>query len=160
MRKLWTCNDWSRFVDTTSRQGIRLRFDPKVHPEVRRALKEFVRWLRTYYVFPIRVPVYLKASETITTFTTRETASASFFAPYDKTVEPYIRIAVGDYEALCRERGQDNALAAILHSLAHELSHYYQWLKDYEWNPSKNEKQARYYAREIILDYAETREHP
>jgi hypothetical protein len=30
------------------------------------------------------------------------------------------------------ERGQDNALAAILGSTAHELGHYYQWLDDQE----------------------------
>ena len=44
------------------RGGIRLRFDPGVDPEVRRALMQFVRWLQTQYAFPVRVPVYVRAA--------------------------------------------------------------------------------------------------
>lgn len=51
---------------------------------------------------------------------------------------------------MLRERGKDNALAAILHSIAHELSHYYQWLKKYEYNEKRMERQAKYYAKELI----------
>lgn len=87
-------------------------------------------------------------------------ASALFFWPYDRKEEPYIKVAVGDYQEMLRERGKDNALAAILHSIAHELSHYYQWLKKYEYNEKRMERQAKYYAKELIYDYAETREHP
>lgn len=56
--------------------------------------------------------------------------------------------------------GKDNALAAMLHSITHELSHYYQRLKDMEINSEKDERQALYYATVIVRDYAETREHP
>ncbi|MFS0605303.1 hypothetical protein [Peribacillus frigoritolerans] len=49
-----------------------------------------------------------------------------FFAPYDKTVEPYIRIATGDYEESVSERGKNDALWAILSSMAHEIIHYQQ----------------------------------
>ncbi|WP_157831116.1 MULTISPECIES: hypothetical protein [Bacillaceae] len=51
--------------------------------------------------FPIRVVV---TDSQLKTRDTRELASATFFAPYDKTVEPYIRIATGDYEELVSER--------------------------------------------------------
>ena len=95
-----------------------------------------------------------------------------FFGPIDLHEEPYIRIAVGDYEDLLRERfhgdiqeGKDNALAAILCSIAHELSHYFQWIKDQEaWceleDHTKYERQAAYYAREIVRDYADVVDHP
>ncbi|MCB6415509.1 hypothetical protein LI221_10615 [Faecalimonas umbilicata] len=56
--------------------------------------------------------------------------------------------------------GKDNALAGILHSITHELSHYYQWIKDYDIDIEKSERQAKYYATVIVEDYAETREHP
>lgn len=68
--------------------------------------------------FLIRVVVYLKADYQLKT--RRELASATFFfAPYDKTVEPYIRIATGDYEELVSERGKNDALWTILSSMAH-----------------------------------------
>ena len=117
--------------------------------------------MRKEYEFPIRVPIYFKNTLFLHTLS-GEVASASFFAPYDKSVEPYIRIAVGDYYDLLAKWGKDDALAAILSSMIHELSHYFQWLKDdYNiGNDQKLEKQAKYYVREILLDYAETREHP
>lgn len=83
-----------------------------------------------------------------------------FFGPYDKTEEPYIKVSVGDYEERLRRFGKDNALAGNLQSMAHELSHYFQWLKDLDFCEEREERQAKYYAVEILHDYAETREHP
>ena len=159
MRKLWECDDWSKYIPSGSRKGLRLRFDSGVDCEVRRACKDFVAWLRTLYEFPIRIPIYFKASKNIMS-RSDEYVSASFFGPYDKSVEPYIRISVGDYPDLLCERGKDDALASILHSIAHELSHYYQWIKDSDLSEEKLERQAQYYASEILLDYADTRAHP
>lgn len=161
MRKLWICDDWSQYLDLSCRKGLRLRFDKGIDLEVHRACLEFAVWLRKNYEFPMRVPIYLKNKPFLRTLS-GEIASATFFAPYDNAVEPYIRIAVGDYYDLLEERGKDDALATILGSMAHELSHYYQWLKNYSdsWDSKKLERQAKYYSREIILDYAETREHP
>ena len=141
------------------RRGVRLRFDKDVDEEVRRACKEYVYWLRTQYVFPIRVPIYLKAAKYVIT-STGEKVSAIFYEPYDKSFEPRIKIAVGDYQDLLEEVGKDTALAAILRSITHELSHYYQWIKECDLDMEKYERQAKYYALEIVYDYAETREHP
>lgn len=162
MRKLWTCADWNMYVAPNCRAGIRLRIDPGTDPEVRRACKEFVQWMRSYYIFPMRVPIYLKNREYVVS-RSGEQCSAIFFEPFEKNVEPYIRISVGDYPMLLENWGKDNALAAILHSIAHELTHYFQWLKAEntgETRQKAREKQARYYADMILIDYAETRDHP
>jgi len=58
-----------------------------------------------------------------------DTASASFVSPLDRNEEPYIRIATGDYPALKRECGRDDALAAFINSLSHEIVHYRQWVE-------------------------------
>lgn len=91
--------------------------------EVRGAGICFAKWLRTNYEFPILVPVYLLPSAYVTTMH-GDKVSASFFAPWDLKVEPYIRIATGDYHDLLAAHGRDNALAAYLNSLAHEVIHY------------------------------------
>ena len=71
------------------------------------------------------------------------------FAPYDHSLEPYVRIAVGDYIFLV-----ENAERwTLLECLAHELTHYYQWLAEWEMNNVLEEKQARYCARQVVRRY-------
>jgi hypothetical protein len=90
------------------------------HPEVRRALNRYARWLRKSYAFPIRVPVYLFPGRTIVT-RDRSSVVASFFAPFDRGVEPLIRMSTGDYPELKRLRERDDALAPFIVSLSHEV---------------------------------------
>ncbi|WP_234288932.1 hypothetical protein [Listeria ivanovii] len=113
------------------RTGTRLKIERTVHPDLKRAFIEYAKWIRMEYDFPIRVPVYVKARETITT-SNKEEVSASFFAPFCKEDEPYIRIATGDYEKLVAEVGREDAIFATLNSLSHELQHYYQWIDEEE----------------------------
>jgi hypothetical protein len=105
--------------------GLRVR-GHRGHPEVRRAVVRFARWLRSVRPFPTNLPIYLLSRERVRTLDGR-LATASFFAPLSPASAPYIRIATGDYPQLKRTRGRDNALAAYLCSVAHELVHYDQW---------------------------------
>ena len=147
------------YDDKNVRSGLRLKCDKGINCEVRRACKEFFKWLRTKYYFPIRVPVYLKCRSKITSID-GDTAFGTFFAPDDYLVEPYIRIATGDYNELLKERGQDDALAAILHTVSHELAHYFQWINRIQLTETGYERQANYYATLLLDEYAETRSHP
>lgn len=136
------------------RHGIRI-CGSRGHPVVRRALIHFAKWLRQNIEFPIRVPVYLQPGATLTTIE-GEVATASFFAPSDRAVEPYIRIATGDYPELQRELGRDNALACFLYSLAHEVLHYRQWVEMGDtWEKGVTAKASR-----LVDRYAKTRAHP
>ena len=99
---IWTLDKWRKFYDLSDpkhRSGMRLRFDRNVGPEVKRACKEFAAWLRKQYFFPIRVPVYIKFGEKIRA-NDGEMASATCLIPESKQMEPYIRIATGDYYTL------------------------------------------------------------
>ena len=136
------------------RTGIRI-VGHRGHPEVKDALIRFAKWLRKNYEFPIRVPVYLRPERELTNMH-GEKCSASFFAPWDNTVEPYIRIATGDYQDEKLKHGRDNALASFLVSLAHEIIHYQQWLKDNEFH----ERGVAVKALNIVDKYAFTVDHP
>jgi len=156
---IWTIEKWIDYLDYDAQQyrtGLRLKSDKNVDPEVRRACKEFCKWLRTEYFFPVRIPIYLKGKKQIKAMD-GEFVSATFFGPYDLKSEPYIRVSTGDYEELLDQRGRDNALVAILHSIAHELTHYFQWINGIELTPVGEERQATMYARYILDEYAETR---
>ncbi len=157
---LWLMNKWIKRYDTSRiRHGMRLRCDKNINPEVKRACKEFCKWLRTEYEFPVRIPIYLKNSSMIRAMD-GEMVSATFFGPFDKYQEPYIRVAVGDYEELLEKKKKDNILASYICSIAHELTHYYQWINGVELTSIGEERQANRYANLILNEYAETREHP
>lgn len=137
------------------RAGLRLRCSNGVNSEVRRACLVFCKWLRKERDFPIRVVVYLKKDDRIKNMDGKLVV-ATFFAPYDKTNEPYIRIATGDYNELLKERGKDNALVAYLRSIAHEVVHYKQWLKGVNFDEQKANRESK----SLIRKYAQTRLHP
>ena len=109
------------------REGLRI-IGQRGNPTVRGALVRYARWLRQNYEFPIRVPEYLLREERFDTIE-GVTAVSSFVAPFDRKVEPFIRIGTGDYAALRRQRGRDNALASFIVSLSHEVIHYWQWIE-------------------------------
>jgi len=82
-----------------------------------------------------------------------ESVSASFFAPHDRNVEPFIRIATGDFPSLQRHHGRDNALGAFIVSMSHELIHYWQWVETGETSEAGVGKKAvammRQYAQSV-----------
>ena len=122
---------------------------------MRKAVIRFACWLRTQFDFPIRCPVYLHPNEVIRTIDGK-TGCASFFGPFDRSEEPYIKIATGDYPQLRRERGRDDALAAFLHSFAHEVIHYQQWIT----TGDHHERGVDRKAAGLVDRYAETTDHP
>lgn len=163
MWHIWTIDDWEKNIDLTReghRTGLRLRFDKDIDSEVRRACKEFAVFLRREYFFPIRVVVYIKNVKKLTAMD-GDKVYGTFWSMYDDyNIEPHIRVAAGDYTDLCHKWGKDSALTAILSTIAHELTHYFQWINALKLTPIGQERQATNYARYILDEYAETREHP
>jgi hypothetical protein len=104
------------------RSGLRIRC-LGINEEVRTAILNFACFLRQQVHFPIRVVVYVRKDELVKNIY-GELVYGTFFAPYDKLVEPYIRLATGDFYKLKDELGRDDALAAILHTFAHVVVHY------------------------------------
>jgi hypothetical protein len=159
---IWTLNNWDKYFDLNNKNiygGLHLKFDKDVNIEAKRAFKEFCKWLRNEYYFPIRVIVYVKATYRIKALD-GEMVCATFFEPYDFNSKSYIRIASGDYNDLLEEHGKDNALAVLLSSLAHELTHYFQWINQVKLTEIGIERQAKSYANLIVDEYANTRDHP
>jgi len=149
---IWKSNNWESIVDVENlnyRSGLRLVFKKNINNEVKRASIEYANWLRKKYLFPIRIPIYFKASTHVKTQES-ELVSAKIFEPFDKTLESYISIATGDIVEKELNRGKDNALAGILGSITHELTHYFQWINDVNLTDKQAERQANYYRKKII----------
>lgn len=138
----------------TQRRGLRI-VGRNVHSEVKRACIKYAKWLRTQYVFPVRVPVYLYPKSFIKIDRGHE-ISATFFEPFKRDEEPYIRVATGDYRDFDHVKDRDDELATILCSISHELVHYFQWIKHGRTWERGVEKQAS----NMVDRYAETTDHP
>ena len=136
------------------RAGLRIR-GQRGHPQVRGALIRYARWLRRELEFPIRVPAYLLRATRVRTQDGRE-VPASIFLPWDRSVEPYIRIATGDYPRERRARGREDALAGFLCSLSHEVIHYRQWVE----TGGSWERGVAVRARMMVARYAQTTDRP
>lgn len=157
---VWNMVYWKRFYKQEDiRSGLRLHCDKTLDSQVKRACKEFCAWLRANYTFPLRVNIYLKDSDRIRA-SDGELVYGIWYKPYDKYKEPYIKIAAGDFNKLLKERGRDNALASYLFDIAHELTHYFQWINSLKLKEEAEESQAERYSRMIVYDYAEVKEHP
>lgn len=157
MAYLWCLNKWQKNIDMTAdghKQGLRMRYERKVDPIVREHLDQFAKWLRREFEFPLRVNVYVKAAERIRA-RDGDMVVGTIWRPADYRESPYIRLATGDYPALVEEMGRDRALLAILHTFAHEITHYYQHINGLTLTDRGEERQARSYADDIMLEYIE-----
>lgn len=145
----WKSNRYKKiYNDADIRTGIAFRFEKGVHADIKTLFIDFAKWLRNNFNFPIRVAVYIKSSETVTLRNGNIAwGSFKYFGTYD---EPYIRIPTGDYLQQAESVGKEEAAYAILSSLVHELTHYFQWINQLEQTDRSSEWQANYYRYRII----------
>ena len=156
-RKLWSVESRVTHDDHDDlKKKLTLRFQKDIDPTIRTLYMDFARWIRKNYCFPKSISVFFYNEETVKT-SSGDYVSAFFWGPYDRMEKPYIKIATGDYNRVLREYDGNNSTTMIrfLQTMAHELSHYYQWLQS-DWEEKSNqqiEKQARYYAKAVVYDY-------
>lgn len=157
---LWDRTDWTEFYGNADvRRGLRVRYEHGIDTDLKESIKRFILWIRRNYYFPFRVVIYIKSSEFITA-KDGDLVSGTCFLPYNRFEEPYIRVATGEYSKDLAIYGRDNSIAGVLGTIAHELTHYYQWINGVD-KPIRNlELQAYICSSIIIRKYAETTEHP
>lgn len=159
MRQIWKLNDWRSRpeIHDGRRAGLRCRIDREVDPRLRRACLDFCKWLRREYLFPVRVRVYIRSDRRIRA-KNGERVCGTFWWPYDICEEPYVRIAAGDFAELCRRKGEEEAVREILLCIAHELTHYYQWLNDLKLTERGEERQASMQSKLVVNAYLSQRQ--
>ena len=148
---IWTIERWQRVLPEDCRKGLRTRFDQDISLEIKEYCRLMCRWLQYYWEYPMRIPIYFKNKEFLEA-SDGDKCYAIFFAPYNHSQEPYIKIAVGDYEARVKKWGKEKAIANSLLDIPHELTHYFQWINDIQLTDVGRERQANRYAR-TILEY-------
>lgn len=149
----WKCERWKKYYSGKERhKGLSVHYSHETDPMLKTFLSDFARWLRENYHFPVSVDVYVMSDAQICAMD-GDMVSATFFGPYDREDQPYIRIAAGDFYGLSAAYGRFSALCSTAASLAHELTHYYQWLNDLKLSVRTEEKQAEKYSEKIVYEY-------
>lgn len=150
---LWDSTRWKKFYDDKEvRTGLRMRFDKGISPEVKWPCHMFCEWVRDNYDFPIRLPIYFKASKQVKA-PDGTLVSGKCFLPTDRMEEPHISIATGDFEQVKASSSVENAIFAQLCSIAHEITYYYQWINDLELSEKRAERQAIQIGESMVNQY-------
>lgn len=147
-------NLWQRYLlsnkNADASQGLSLHFEKGIEPQFRTLCMQFAAWLRKHYSFPVHINIYIKDCEKIR-LVGGQMAYGGF--RYFENRPPYIRIPAR-VEPEVREAYEDMDIHyAILGSLAHELTHYYQWVAGSAQTEAVSERQANYFRFRIIEQF-------
>lgn len=154
---IWTIEKWTsnpHIIQEGRPRSLRLQFEQGVDRELRNACLKFAKWLRSEYCFPVRVRVYFKSRARIRAMD-GDSVCGTFMMPDDYRETPFARIATGDYRDLCEKYGEKQATFEILWCIAHELTHYFQWINGIKLTRIGEERQANRYGYYIVDEYIE-----
>lgn len=106
------------YSNSSNLHGLRIRVDKGIDELVRKEVLRFGCWLRKRYYFPIRINLHLFDENKFYSRDSKKTAIGLFFETDEKKRKfPVIWIAA---KQTCGLRG-------IILTIAHELTHYFQW---------------------------------
>ena len=145
MNDLW-------YIETKENNGIYLRFAKGVDIGLKKKIQAFCRWVRRNYVFPIKLNIFISDAPYIVNSQTGEKVSATIFLPDDRS-NPLARISTGNYLKDIERIDLFSADCNVLASIAHEITHYFQWWKADSPNAKLDESQARRKAKQIVYRY-------
>lgn len=152
--------DLWRVQEGRENSGIFLHIDREVPRNLRLAFMRFTNWIRAQYIFPVKVTVYIKSTAYILSRATGKSVAANIWMPYDLQKTACIKVSVGDFNELVRESDAFGATCSELCSLAHEITHYFQWQNGCDMDSAAavrvNEQQARRKARRMVQKYIDT----
>ncbi|MBU1093538.1 MAG: ImmA/IrrE family metallo-endopeptidase [Firmicutes bacterium] len=119
--------DKSKFLDSKM-QGLRIKYSLKPDIELKNYTSGFIKWLRFQYFFPIRCNIVIKPCPYFITGNDNKTRSHGDFYYYDDPIKkvPSIWISSGEYYT-SKEDSKFKQIKEILFTIAHELTHYFQW---------------------------------
>ena len=137
------------YKDSAKASGIRYRFydygdgfDLKHVEEI----KCFIAFLRKYYYFPIRLNILFCNATAFKHPIDHHTYYGAFYSMDDEKRRIYPRISIA------ANVGDKHSLQDICFTLAHEITHYYQWyfLEDNKRTDRSLEMEANKWAKYIL----------
>ena len=138
----------NEYIDSAKETGIRCAFPKGFNEVTKDEIKRFIKFIRANYYFPIRVKITF---DNKTHFVSQTDGHKYYGVFYDgdanQKTYPSIYIAAKHTER--------NSIDDILFSVAHELTHYYQWyfLEDEKRTDRSLEIEANKWTKYILYTY-------
>ena len=149
---IWTINKYSSFYESINSDcGLRCRYQVGINYDLKMIITTFITWIRERFVFPIRVNVYFKATPYIIA-QDGEKVNGTFWGPSDYTIKPFIKVSCGN-ENNTDSKSKLYSVLSVLETLAHEITHYYQWVNRLIKSERQIEYQAVWYSHRIVEEY-------
>lgn len=147
MKNIWIDKEFKKeYIGSAKQAGIRIKYDNEINLELICEYKEFIKWLRNKYYFPIRINVFFYDVYKFKSKKDGHTYYGVFFEGENnkKKIYPQIHLAA-----------KTNKVEDVLFGLIHELSHYFQWFfyEDNKRSDRSLEIEANKYAKYILFRY-------
>ena len=144
---MWINIIYKEKYQDSKKRGLRLRFEKSVDLDIRNQCISFCQWLRKNYYFPIRIYIYLYDNIYFINKVERGGKTCGLFFDGNELTKklPRIWIAVR----------QKAGIEGVLLTIAHELTHYYQWyfLETEERSSRSLEIEANRWAYFLLQEY-------
>ena len=125
-----------QYADSANATGIRDKFyeyDNVFDATVVTEINRFITFLRKHYYFPIRLNILFCNTQGFKHHLDNHTYYGAFYSMDDENRKIYPRISIA------ANVSENNSLQDILFTLAHEITHYYQW---YFWEEAQRTDQS------------------
>ena len=139
-----------QFMNYKESKGLLIKCSNEIDMRTRDICCEFGRWLRRNVNFPIRLTIYIKDSYKRKNKLEKE-FSASFVVPLNANDNPYIKVATCN-RGTNKSVNEHKVEVSILHSIAHEVTHYIQWINNLEFSENDAVKNSRKLVRMYFKD--------
>lgn len=113
-----------QYANSANATGIRYKFyeyDSFFDATVVKEINSFVAFLRKLYYFPIRLNILFCNTQGFKNPLDNHTYYGAFYSMEDEKRKIYPRISIA------ANVSENNSLKDIFFTLAHEITHYYQW---------------------------------
>ncbi|MBQ9124802.1 MAG: hypothetical protein IJY14_03830 [Acholeplasmatales bacterium] len=114
----------NEYKNSAKASGIRYRFytyEIELNKDTKCNIEQFISFLRKHYYFPIRLNILFCNTTCFKHNIDKHIYYGSFYSMDDEKKKTYPRISIA---AMVNKH---NSINDVLFTLAHEITHYYQW---------------------------------
>jgi hypothetical protein len=137
------------YINSAKNSGVRCKFSIDFNESARKEIENFIKFIRINYYFPIRLNIsFFEKTHFVSDVDGHKYYGIFYDGDSAKKAYPKIHIA--------GKLTKGNPMYEILLSIAHEITHYYQWyfLEDIKRTDRSLEIEANKWAKYILHSYS------
>jgi len=138
--------------------NMRCHYDRALPAEVKKAIQQYIRWLKRHYYLRDKLSVWFINRYKIECWNDDDRVFGTTLFPDDNS-DIIVRVACGYKSVPMNVEEWDNHIGGVLFTLTHEFTHVLYDSCDIEYSDRAIECRCTRNARELLCEYAATHEH-